>query len=75
MGSTVTYIDLTSNKRNEITLVYPSEANLDEMKISVLSPVGCALLGLKTNCTIDWAMPNKKYAKFKVESVQQNPVE
>lgn len=75
MGSTVMYVDLSSNKRNKITLVYPDEVNLDDMKISVLSPVGCALLGLKKNCTIDWVMPNKKYAKFKVESVQQNPLE
>jgi len=72
MGSRVTYIDLSSNTRNVIQLVYPDEANVREMKISVLSPVGCALIGLKKNCVIDWKMPNNSYAKLKVESVDHD---
>jgi regulator of nucleoside diphosphate kinase len=72
MGSLVTYVDLVSNKRNVIKLVYPDQANLGEMKVSVLSPVGCALIGMKKNCSIDWKMLNNKHAKFKVEFVEQN---
>lgn len=75
MGSLVTYIDLLSDKRNVIRLVYPDQANLDEMKVSVLSPVGCALIGMKKNCSIDWKMLNNKQAKFKVEDVEQPPSE
>lgn len=75
MGSMVTYIDLLSDKRNVIRLVYPDQANLDEMKVSVLSPVGCALIGMKKNCSIDWKMLNNKQAKFKVEDVEQHPSE
>jgi regulator of nucleoside diphosphate kinase len=58
-----------------IRLVYPDEANLDEMKVSVLSPVGCALIGMKKNCSIDWKMFNNKQAKFKVEAVEHGSSE
>ncbi|MDX2465414.1 MAG: nucleoside diphosphate kinase regulator [Porticoccus sp.] len=71
MGSLVTYVELISNQRKTIRLVYPDQANLDEMKVSVLSPVGCALIGMKRNCSIDWKMLNNQHVKFKVESVEQ----
>ena len=75
MGALVSYLDMASNKRNQIRLVYADQANVEEMKISVLSPVGTALIGLKKNCLINWKMPNKKYAKFKIESVEQGESE
>ncbi len=70
MGSTVTFIDLDSNQENTVSLVYPEEANVAEMKISVLSPVGSALIGLRVGGAIDWPVPQGKVRRLKVTGVQ-----
>ncbi|WP_323815591.1 nucleoside diphosphate kinase regulator [Cellvibrio sp. NN19] len=70
MGSTVTFIDLDSNEENTVSLVYPEEANVAEMKISVLSPVGSALIGLRVGGEIDWPVPQGKVRRLKVTGVQ-----
>ena len=41
----------------EYTLVYPDEANLAENKLSVLSPVGTAILGYRAGDVVDWKVP------------------
>lgn len=60
MHSTVEYLDLESNKKNEVTLVYPHEVVIDENKISVLAPIGAALIGLQVGQKIGWPLPNGK---------------
>lgn len=44
MNSCVTFLDLSSGEKSTVSLVYPQEANIDEMKISILSPIGSALI-------------------------------
>jgi regulator of nucleoside diphosphate kinase len=72
MGSTVSYVEVASGKEGRVTLVYPWEANVDEMRISVLVPLGCALIGLRAGGVIDWTMPNGSSAQIKVLSVLQH---
>ena len=38
----------------EVDLVYPSEADISKSRISVLTPVGAALIGLRTGQSITW---------------------
>lgn len=71
MNSVVTFFDSEANKETSITLVYPQDADLDSNKISVLAPVGSALIGLRVGQEIDWPMPNKKSKRFKVIRVKQ----
>ena len=52
MNSRVVFEDETTGERREITLVYPWEADIDAGKISVLVPVGTALLGLRSRQSI-----------------------
>lgn len=52
-GSTVTY-RIEDGKSKTIRLVYPANANIDAGDISILSPVGIALLGLRPNQTMPW---------------------
>lgn len=59
MDSVVTFIDLDSNEEKTISLVYPADANVGEMKISILSPVGSALIGLRIGGKIDWPVQGK----------------
>lgn len=69
MHARVTYQDMDSNAESTITLVYPHEADVQQMKISVLSPVGTALLGLNRGGVIDWPMPHGKSRRINVVKV------
>lgn len=71
MGSQVTFVDLDSNEEKTISLVYPNEADVTQMKISILSPVGSALIGLRIGGNIDWPVPQGKVRRLKVIAVQQ----
>lgn len=53
MGSRVTY---RTNEDREVSviLVYPADANIDEGKISVMTPIGTALIGLRKGQSITW---------------------
>lgn len=69
IGSTVDFVDLTTNEEGRITIVLPSEANVKEIKVSVLSPLGAALIGLKKGKTINWVMPGARATEIKVNNV------
>lgn len=69
MNSKVKFQDVESGKEKEVTLVYPHEANIEENKISILAPVGSALIGLRVGQMIRWPLPNGAEKRFKVLSV------
>ena len=58
MRSRVVYQDLASGKQREATPVYPSEADPSKGRISVLAPVGSALIGLRVGQPIQWPTPS-----------------
>lgn len=58
MNSTVQLVDLDTDERMIVTLVYPENANMQEGKISVLAPVGTAILGCNEGETIQWEVPD-----------------
>lgn len=72
MRSQVLLKDLSSEEEMIYTLVYPDEANILEQKISVLAPIGTAILGYRENDTIEWAIP-KGIARLKVEKILFQP--
>lgn len=49
--------DLDSGREIEYTLVFPADANINENKISVLAPIGTALLGYRAGDEIEWPVP------------------
>lgn len=53
MGSSVTYRADGGDERT-VTLVYPADADIDAMKVSVLTPVGAALIGMRAGQSIAW---------------------
>ncbi len=69
IGSVVEFTDLTTKEEGRITIVLPSEADVKEMKVSVLSPLGAALIGLKKGKTIHWLMPGAIFTEIKVNNV------
>ncbi|MBX7256304.1 MAG: nucleoside diphosphate kinase regulator [Candidatus Hydrogenedentes bacterium] len=72
MRSRVVLSELESGARRELTLVYPNEADVDRGKISVLSPVGKAILGYSTGDTVAWKVPTG-VKHFRVEQVLYQP--
>jgi regulator of nucleoside diphosphate kinase len=70
IGSTVRYQPDNGPER-EVTLVYPAEADISAGKISVLTPVGTALLGLRAQQTTTWTARNGRDHVLRVLSVRQ----
>ena len=54
MGSEVEFRDETTGKTHSVTLVYPAQADIVHGKVSVLTPVGTALIGLRAGQSISW---------------------
>src|SRR3712207_6427999 len=54
MGSEVVYRDDTTGRIQSVTLVYPNEADIAQVKVSVLAPIGVALIGLAAGKSINW---------------------
>lgn len=73
MNSKVRFIDLDSKKEMVVTLVYPHEADADQNKISVLAPVGMALIGLRIGQEINWTLPQGKEKSYKIVEVIYQP--
>ncbi len=72
MNSQVVFCDIETNEKLEYWLVFPDDANISQKKISVLSPIGCALLGYKIGDTISVQTP-KGEKKLKVEKILHQP--
>lgn len=68
MGCKVTFSDV-NGKETTVTLVYPVDADVAQMKISVLTPVGSALIGLREGDSIDWPMPGGAIRSLRIVSV------
>jgi regulator of nucleoside diphosphate kinase len=74
MGSTVDYRDDTTGHERRVTLVYPHEADVSAGKISVLTPVGAALIGLSVSQSIEWQTPSGGWRSLTVLKVQNSGV-
>lgn len=62
MNSEVTFRDENSGQERKVTLVYPQSADVDTGKISILTPIGAALIGLSVGQTIEFQTPNGRRA-------------
>lgn len=54
IGSYVTFRNESTGREQTVQLVYPSDANIDARRISVLTPIGAALIGLSEGQSIEW---------------------
>ena len=67
--STVTYSPANIDDRRSVTIVCPHEANPQLARVSVLSPIGLALIGRKALQIIDVALPSKRTETIKLLEV------
>jgi regulator of nucleoside diphosphate kinase len=75
MGSTVTYLDQFSGRTRTVTLVYPDAANIEQNRISILTPIGAALIGLSPSQSITWPSPDGRVGSITVLSVSNDASE
>ena len=73
MHSRVEVTDLASGQRQTLTLCYPAEAQPAEGRISVLSPVGAGLLGLRAGSVARWRTPQGASGSARIEAVPYQP--
>lgn len=69
MGSILSYVTDTGEQRR-ISLVYPGEADISQGKISILTPIGAAVIGLSPGQSIDWKARDGRTHRLTVETVE-----
>lgn len=69
LGSEVTFRH--GDRTQTVQIVAPEEADIEQRRISVLTPVGAALLGLAVGQRIDWELPDERAAVLEVVAVRQ----
>ena len=73
MNSTVTFQVESSEREFSLTLVYPKDADDSSTKISILAPVGSALLGLREGDAMSWPKPGGGSLKVSILKVTYQP--
>lgn len=73
MNSHVTFGYAHDKRSHWLTLVYPNEADLDQAKISVTTPVGAALIGLREGQSIAWTTAAGAIRRITLHKVAYQP--
>jgi regulator of nucleoside diphosphate kinase len=72
MNSTFRLRNIDTAEETVYTLVFPGEADSSKGKISILAPIGTAVLGYKLGDVIEWEVPAGR-KRFKVEEIVYQP--
>lgn|SRR5690606_22133521 len=71
MDSQVTFIDEASGATHAVRLVYPGDADSESGKISILTPLGAGLIGLRVGQTISWPNRAGQHRALRIVTVAQ----
>lgn len=72
LNSTARVLDLESGESKDYTIVMPGEANYEAGRISVLAPLGTALLGYRVGDEIEWEVP-RGVRRLRIDAVLFQP--
>lgn len=72
MHSQVTYIDEVSQKKETVFLVWPDEADIEQKKVSIMTPIGAALIGLSEEDRLEWVTNSGQVKNLKILKVHHN---
>jgi regulator of nucleoside diphosphate kinase len=72
MRSRVRVLDMVSGQAATYTISYPMEASLDDGRLSVLAPIGTALLGYREGDVVEWPVPGGVRV-LKIEKLELQP--
>jgi regulator of nucleoside diphosphate kinase len=71
MMSHVVFRDESTGEKHDVQLVYPKDADSELHRISVLTPIGAALIGMPRGASIDWPNRAGKYRRLRILEVKQ----
>ncbi len=72
MNSEVQVKDLATRKKLIFRLVFPRDADIERGKVSILAPIGTALIGYRAGDTVEWKVPSG-IRRLKIEKVLYQP--
>ncbi len=72
MHSEVLLLDLDTDEETTYRIVFPDQADIDKGYVSILAPIGTALLGYSVGDIIEWSVPAGT-AKWKVMKISYQP--
>ena len=73
MNSRVLFEDLATLESGTVTIVYPADADPSSGRISILSPVGAALLGESEGAELELPLPHGQTRRIRISSVLYQP--
>lgn len=71
MMSRVVFVDENTGEKHDVQLVYPKDADSESHRISVLTPIGAALIGMPRGASIDWPNRAGEYRRLRILDVKQ----
>ncbi len=69
LGSTIAYEDLANGAVRRLKLCLPEDASLDDMRLSVLTPVGAALIGASVGQVFEYVVSDGRVRRLRVLEV------
>jgi len=72
MNSKVCLKDMDTDKDEIYQVVYPEDADIEQNKISILAPIGTAILGYRSGDVIEWKVP-AGLRRFKIKKILYQP--
>jgi regulator of nucleoside diphosphate kinase len=72
MNSEIVVRDMDSNEELTFAVVFPSDADVNRQKISILAPIGTAVLGYRAGDMIEWNVPGRR-RRLRIERVLFQP--
>ncbi|HEX2395248.1 MAG TPA: nucleoside diphosphate kinase regulator [Bacteroidales bacterium] len=72
MNTEIEFTDLDTNTTRRLKLVYPQFADIKKGHVSILAPIGTALLGYRKGDVVEWEVPGGK-KKFLIKDIIYQP--
>lgn len=72
MNSIITFRDLDTDEQETYMLVYPGDADISKGRLSVLAPIGTAILGFRVGDEVRWGVP-AGWRKLRIETLVYQP--
>jgi regulator of nucleoside diphosphate kinase len=72
MNSTIVLLDLDTGEEETYTLVFPEQASIEDGRISILAPIGTAMLGYAVGDIFEWEVPDGR-RRLQVKQILYQP--
>jgi regulator of nucleoside diphosphate kinase len=73
MNSRVVFEDMRSGEKGTVTIVYPTDADVSTRRISILSPVGAALIGETRGAEVELPVPHGQTRRIRIVDILYQP--